>query len=251
MDSLEREAKLKSEEVRRNLGYGDEPIQDIYNVIQNLDILLVRAPIDRESLSAFFLRRKKNFIIFINTSKSLGHQYFSAAHELYHYFYDEGMAGQICKTARFNEHSLENEKLADYFAVHLLMPESSVIRHIKKLGSNGELDIRKIIKLQQFFKVSYKAILIRLKELEFINSTEFENLKNVKIIKETAKLGYNTSLAKPTNDQYISPDYIQLARSNYENNKITYNKYIQYLEDAGINPKDLISDEEEVDVFAE
>lgn len=240
MRAIELEAKHRAEEVRRKLGYGTEPILDIFTLIEGEGILLAKAPINRESLSAFFLRKKSEFIIFINSSKTLGHQYFSAAHELYHYMYDKDMVGQVCNVARFNKHKSENERMADYFAVHFLMPETSVIRYINKNVRNKDVEINDVIKLQQYFKVSYLSMLIRLKELELIDSKQFECFKEVRIISKSKSLGYNPKLLLPTDDRYISPDYIQLAMSLYEKGDITYNKLKECLLEAGLNVDELL-----------
>lgn len=252
MKSIELDAKLKAEEARSKLGCGTEPILDIFTLIEGEGILLIRAPINRESLSAFFLRKKSEFVIFINTSKTLGHQYFSAAHELYHYIYDKDMVGQICNTALFNNNKSENEKMADYFAVNFLMPESSVIRYASKITGSKYLEINDIIKMQQYFKVSYLSMLIRLKELELISPKQYQRLKEIKIISKSRSLGYDSKLLLPTEDKYISPDYIQLAMSLYESGDITYNKLKEYLRETGFDADELLSyKNKEVDEFAE
>lgn len=212
----------------------------------------MRAPINRESLSAFFIRKKSEFIIFINSSKTLGHQYFSAAHELYHYMYDKDVIGHICNTALFSKNKSENEKMADYFAVHFLMPENSVVRHANRITGGKGLEISDIIKLQQYFKVSYSSILIRLSELNLISPKQYQYFNGVKIISKSRSLGYDPKLLLPTEDKYISPEYIQLAMSLYESGDITYNKLKEYLQETGISADKLLSfKNKEVDQFAE
>lgn len=241
MNNVELRAKTKAEETRRILGYGDEPIHDIFATIESEGILLIKAPAGRDGLSAFFVRKREEFIIFINTSKSLGHQYFSAAHELYHYMFDKDVAGGICNTALFDESQLEREKLADYFAVHFLMPETSIRRHVYKIKSDSKLELFDIIKLQHYFKVSYLSMIIRLNNLGLIDRDEFLHLKNKRVTSVSRNMGYKTDLALPTSDTYISPDYVQLALDAYQKGKITYTKFEEYLDVVGLDASKLLS----------
>lgn len=151
------------------------------------------------------------------------------------------MVGQVCNIALFSSNKSDNEKVADYFAVHFLMPESNVFRYANKIVGNRDLEIRDVIKLQQYFKVSYLSMLIRLKEQELISLKQYECFKEEKIVSKSKSLGYNTKLSLPTEDKYLSPDYIQLAMGLYESGDITYNKLKEYLLEAGFDGDELLS----------
>ena len=78
---LELRARSRARDIRNELGLGDSPIKDIFGLIESLDILLFKKPFDSKSLSALFLKNSENYIIVINSNKTLGHQIYSAAHE--------------------------------------------------------------------------------------------------------------------------------------------------------------------------
>lgn len=252
MNNIEIEARQKAEETRRMLGYDIGPILDMFTLLESQGILLVKSPINRDGLSAIFLRNNSGFIIFINSSKTLGHQYFSAAHELYHYEYNKEMTGQICNTALFSKNKSENERKADYFAVHFLMPETTIRRYVKDLARDGRLSISDIIKLQHYFKVSYAAMVIRLKELDLIELDQYNKFMEERIVARSKSLGYNPQLSLPTNDKYISPEYIQLGMNLYEKGDITYRKLVEYLSIVDIAASDLMNSQYgEVEEIAE
>lgn len=246
---IEREAKTRASEIRSELGFNDEPVSDIFNLIESLDILLVSKPLDRDSFSAFFLNYKDSFLIFINSSQSLGRQHFSAAHELYHYYYDREMTGAICNTFKFKMQNKESEKLADYFAVNFLMPEESILKFMKRIGSK-DITLSKVIKAQLYFKVSFSAMLVRLRVLGLLDNTEYENFKASRLSYVFPKLGYSTDIIKPTNNIHIPQKYIELLNENYENGFISKESYKHYLEEVGKNPIEY-EDIEEAEEYVE
>ncbi len=144
-NDLKIEAKTRASNIRNDLGFGQEPISDIFNLVEALDILLTKKPMPHSKTSAFFLNYKNNFLFFINSAQTLGKQYFSTAHELYHYFYDRNINGSVCNTFKFKNQNQRREKLADYFAVHFLMPESGVLNFMDRLDGEG-VNVKKVIK---------------------------------------------------------------------------------------------------------
>ncbi|MCF8001963.1 MAG: ImmA/IrrE family metallo-endopeptidase [Halanaerobiales bacterium] len=249
MNNLKLEAQSKANKIRNRLGFGNEPIQDLFNLVEILELLLVKKPLDRESLSALYLNHKDNRLVLINTSKSLGHQYFSFAHELYHYFYDTNINSQICNTFKFKKQKAKNEILADYFAVHFLMPHNSVINFFDNIDK--EIGLREVIKAMHYFKVSYQAMLIRMKVLGIIDDKKYRELKDEHLSSVLPKLGYELDLIRPTKITEIPKKYTEYLTENYEADKISFSTLKIYLEEVGKSLKDIDYDEEAEDVVEE
>jgi Zn-dependent peptidase ImmA (M78 family) len=85
----DRTAQTRANYIRNSLGLGQSPIADIFSLVEELGIILFKKPLKSEGVSAVFFKNSQNYMILINSSKTLGHQIFSAAHELSHYFFDK------------------------------------------------------------------------------------------------------------------------------------------------------------------
>lgn len=249
-NNLEIEAKTKAAKIRSKLGFAQEPISDIFNLVESLGILLTAKPLEESNISAFFMHYKENYLFFVNSAHSLGRQHFSIAHELYHYYFDENLTGNICNTFKFKNQRNRSEKLADYFAVHFLMPTDGVLKYFDMIGSEN-INIQKVIKAQNYFKVSFKAMLLRLRVLGLISNEEYKSMDETHLHSTFAKFGYTTDLIEPTNKTYIPQNYIEVLTENFEESKISSKAYNEYLSDVGLIRKDLEKSEEETEYVIE
>ncbi|EJT6501997.1 ImmA/IrrE family metallo-endopeptidase [Clostridium perfringens] len=232
---LELRARSRARDIRNELGLGDSPIKDIFGLIESLNILLFKKPFDSECLSALFLKNSENYIIVINSNKTLGHQIYSAAHELSHYFFDKDLKGGICS---INNTKNEIEIMADKFAEHFLMPDELVVKELdKRLTEKNYIDVFDIIYLQHFFCVSWTAILVKLEKLGYIKG-KYEYM-NVGIRSLTKALGYDEKLVNITKDKYVSKKYLEMALKCYDNYEISEKKLDEYLNDVDMSIKDM------------
>lgn len=175
-------AKNRANEVRNSLGLGDEPISNVFRLLESKGIYLFKRPLEGNA-SAMFMKSRDAHLVIINSNKTLGHQIFSSAHELSHFLYDTHVMGGVCVADKYNQ-DLEIEKLADLFATHFLMPEEGVLKHLYKRTNNGKRDVRytDIIYLQQYFNVSWSAMLNRVFNLGQISRTQYDDYKeNIRI----------------------------------------------------------------------
>lgn len=232
---LELRARSRARDIRNELGLGDSPIKDIFGLIESLDILLFKKPFDSKCLSALFLNNNENYIIVINSNKTLGHQVYSAAHELGHYFFDKNLSGGIC-----NVNNLKNEVeiMADKFAEHFLMPDELVVKELdKRLNEKNNIDVFDIIYLQHFFSVSWNAILVKLEKLGYIKDKNY--YMNIGIRSLTKALGYDENLVNITEEKYISKKYLEMALKCYNSYEISERKLDEYLNDVDISINDI------------
>jgi hypothetical protein len=82
------------------------------------------------------------------------------------------------------------------------------------------------------------AILVRLKELDIIDSKNLEHFKtNVK--RSALEHGYLTDLYEPGNHNQVVGDYGTVARELFENGKISESHYYTLLLDLGMNIEEL------------
>jgi Zn-dependent peptidase ImmA (M78 family) len=230
---IESTSKVRAVQFRRNYGLSESGPIDIFKVLREwLDISIIFKPFS-STLSGIFMRLDSTQVIVINTAKTLGHQKFTAAHEFFHLEYDRGMTHRICVPGLFNQSS-QNEREADYFAANLLIPAEAVSYRLQlRLNKKRKLTIEDIIDLEQHFSVSHSAMLIRLRQLDYLTTGEMESFKP-QIITKAKILGYDTALYQPTHEDRIYSTYAEKSKRALEKGLITDGKYEQLLLEAGL-----------------
>ncbi len=242
---LESKARQLAIDTRLRLGLQSTDYFDVYRAVTSLRITCVKRPLE-SSISGATLKTNKIKLILVNSSKTLGHQNFTIAHELYHCLHDENLVSRACKTEMFARVS-SSEQVADLFATYLLMPEDAIFNQFrlrKKL--DVKLTLADIINLEQFFSVSRKAMCWKLEDLKLITREQSE--KCCINVKQSARsLGKNTDLYTSTNDKIIISDYAEKVSEALQKNLITESRYKEILADADLL-EEVMGAAEEVDV---
>jgi Zn-dependent peptidase ImmA (M78 family) len=224
-------------EFRKKLGLdGFTPI-DIFSLVTTAEeITLINFPMNK-NISGLCNKDSKNKVIGVNSLLSYGRQRFTIAHELYHLYFQDTIKSLICPTS-FDNGKDEIEIEANKFATYFLMPYetlySFVKKEIKKDKINDKLSLEDILKIEQYFGMSRKAILWRLEEQGFKFSIRKKDLEK-NVIKSAIKYGYGTELYKNTIEekQYFTlGGYIKKVELLKEKNKISESKYEELLMDA-------------------
>lgn len=128
---------------------------------------LIQAPIKDHTLGGFIFMKKPKVLCYLNSWQPRIYQNFILLHEVFHI---------ISRTQNEPEklHIIESdldrdldERKADYFASLLLMDAAEVVSFYQSLREEVLLD--KIIQTMSRFSSPYKAVLIRLFELQLIS----------------------------------------------------------------------------------
>ncbi len=217
----------KALDFRRKMGEDSFSPIDIFSIVQRIeDITLIMHPLGN-NISGYCKKYEHTKIIVINSSRTLGRQRFSLAHELYHIYYDDEMTSFVC--SNFNSKNI-NEQKADCFASYLLIPQT----YLNQFNVSKTITVEDIVRMEQYYHVSRKAILYRLLNDGIIDADDFEGYsQNVKL---SAKLlGYNDSLYSPSPDNeknFVYGKYITDAKKLYDDGRISTGKYEEYLLNA-------------------
>jgi Zn-dependent peptidase ImmA (M78 family) len=229
----------RATEMREILGVDDKAPIDIINLVgTHSDITLVFYPF-KDEISGICIRSAN--LIAINSNSTLGRQAFSIAHELYHYFYD----GEKATISYIDDYSATKiEKEANLFASYLLMPDATFTRLYNKITEYGKnhIELQHILEIEQYFKVSRNAVLIRLISDGYINEQESDKFK-VDIIKNAKKHGYDINLYLPSelNKSKTYGAYLKQALELKDLGLISDGKYEEYLLEA--YREDIVFDE--------
>ena len=190
----------------------------IYNNIDNLTVLWF--PMETY-INGCCCKTDDDNIIFINNNHTLGRQNFTLAHELYHLLYDDTDDFIICGV---NSNG-QAERNADNFASKLLMPDSAMY-WFKNKNQIKDWSLEDIIKCEQYYQISHFRMLVRLRNLNWITKNHFNEFKS-NVIHEANRLGYDSTLYKPTNENqknFSIGELIRLTEKTYDAKKITGGK---------------------------
>jgi len=227
------EAHSLAIKTRLKLGLQSTEFVDVAKAASALSVTIVRRPLESDISGATLKTASEVKVILINSSKTVGHQHFTVAHELYHCLYDTAMLNRTCLAEVFSK-SNSVEQHADLFATYFLLPEDGIYHQLGLRAKYGDnIEIADIVNLDQFFGVSRKAMCWRLEELKLISrqqGTEFSQ----NVIHSAKILGKEVVLYLSSNDQGIISDYAEVAYSLLQKGLITQSRYEELLADANL-----------------
>jgi Zn-dependent peptidase ImmA (M78 family) len=242
-ESFRLQIKDLAEEVR--IKFARKGLSDIFDILTEA-AFLIRKPLDTDELSGFSTYFERQFIVYLNSNFTLGHERYTGAHELYHLIYNADILKKEKILLDDEKHKAEDAK-ADVFASEFLMPEDyvkEIFYKIINVDKNSVLP-RHIIRMHNYFKVSYKAMLKRLIQLSLCSIDKYEELVKICSIENTEKLqsltkreGYSTDLITPSKVTCISKEYIEFVKNNYERGNISYENMKSSFEFIGLTPDD-------------
>lgn len=245
--------------LRQHSDLGNYYGRSIFDVIEKVNIenkypLLFRLPFKNNELSGFVGYKNECFSVFLNSSRTLGYEVFTAAHEIYHLLENksiikENTVLQEDETSRSTEVS---ENIADMFAAELLMPANDMSKQYDLLmSSNGfeNPDEALIISLQQEYYVEYKAITKRLRELRKIDEILEQKLNKILdngdgLTKLTQRLGFSNVLNVPSKAVYLPKKLLKSVEENYRNGSTTFDDLIVIFSYCDLSPQDFGYEEE-------
>jgi Zn-dependent peptidase ImmA (M78 family) len=214
-----------------------EPLR-LKSFLQKINVITVFKPL-RDDFSGMALKAKEGEeitrFILINSSQSIGKQHFTICHELYHLFIQENFTTRICRTGLFDKKDKE-EYNADIFASYFLIPTNGILEMIpdNELGGKYNVSIGTIVNLEQFFSCSRRALLYRLKKMDLISKSQYEEYA-VNVRRSALENGYNIELYKSGNKGAVVGDYGIIARNLFDKGRISQSHYYSLLGDLGID----------------
>ncbi|MBI5229961.1 MAG: ImmA/IrrE family metallo-endopeptidase [Candidatus Magasanikbacteria bacterium] len=160
-------AKQEAEKIFQDFAITIAPI-DVKSIAEKMGIEISYAP--SAKYSGMLIRKSdKKSLMGINNNESTGRMRFTIAHELGHYILHPRDSVNI--DYRDKHHSIQKsqkEKLADFFAANLLMPESLIKNDFNFATKKGIFFEDDLINLADKYQVSGEAMKWRLVNLNLI-----------------------------------------------------------------------------------
>lgn len=220
---------------RDKYGYGTKEPVDIKNIlISDPTCTLVEIPLS-DNISGMCIKDNGSTIIAVNTNKSVGRARFTLAHELYHKLIKESR-GNICGP-NFYDNSSEIEEEADYFASYFLMPYDGLEWYCDT-NNVEKWDAIEVIKLSQFYQLSYMAVLKRLQKENRILKTEYDDLSKCNVRRTAREYGFSTQLYMPyaaSEAQMVLGEYPRLIEQRFKEGRMKQGLYNELRREIGMD----------------
>lgn len=229
---------------RAENGFSNKESIHLKSLLHKLGVLAVFRPLEMDISGMAIKVGENNRFMLVNTARTLGHQHFTVCHEIYHLFIQKDFSYHVCQVGAFNKKDKE-EYNADSFASKFLIPEDG----IRDLAPDEELEKSKlslatVLKIEQYFSCSRRALLNRLYELKLIDKSQAEEYSHG-VRASAMNHGYSLKLYEKDNQSEVIGDYGDLARKLYERDRISESHYYELLEDLGLDFSDLGSNGDE------
>jgi len=266
-DEVVKQAEEAAYAFRGRYHLGDRGIHDFFGFLESTgEYLLFRYPFGPEKMEGFASLFHGEKLIVTNSSKTLGREYFTLAHELGHHIFDIEVDNQPFvhdKNASIGTFTSSNipEYRVDWFAAVLLMPQQGVSATFNSLKKVCSDNFQLAFLLQKEFSVSFKAMIRRLRDLALISQAEYGRLDHyydstsLNLHNLAKAVGVEISLLDPTQERHIPLRYLDRLRYNLDSGAIgteTANQLLgligQTVADIGYEEREHVDDTED-DIF--
>ena len=224
-------AERMAEQERRRIGQGNEPVRNIFFLLEINGLRLFRCPISEDSKISgvyIFIDLKQAAFALVNSNQSLGRQAFTAAHQYCHYLKDRYDDPVVDNPDIFIAEYLSlyhpRERFAQRFASCLLMPQDKVEEIVAKDIRKTRLDFEDVLYLKRYFGVSTLDMLRRLREMDFISPTRWKEYQKIDSdSREEAffrRLSGDKAAKTARGRTLVSDRFVSLALEAYKKKKI-------------------------------
>lgn len=193
---------------RNRMGLGNEPIKNVFSVLERNGLHIIRQPLPKETnisgIFIFFELEQAAFAL-INTFHNMDHQIFIAAHEYFHYLKDRNA---IVISDNFDVFVSEylplyhpREKLAYTFALNFLVPRKKIEDIIRLQFQSPRLKFQDVLYLKRYFGVSTMVILYALYEYNCLSAAKFKEFQKKETSGDELDIFGNQSEKKIVSDR--------------------------------------------------
>jgi len=226
VEGNEKRIQQVAKQFRARLGFGDAPIPNLFEAVEEIGLKVLRLPIEQDNffgLSA--CSNTQGAFVLVNTHKiSIERQLFTLAHEIGHLIFHRGeYQGQLLASDS-REEEKAREAVANYFASHLLVSQTAFDQALTNM--------QHWLKLKSYFRVSYAVILKRLDEMGIKDFGETKKALCVRYKKETGRSLTKDIELEPklqAEDFSLNQRYSSLVWQALEQEKISESKAAELL----------------------
>jgi Zn-dependent peptidase ImmA (M78 family)/DNA-binding XRE family transcriptional regulator len=226
--ALEVEAEALAQAERSRLGLGDGSLPLLRDVLeQDVGIRIFYLPLELWRLSAmYYYSDQLGACMLVNGPHPEARCRWSLAHEYCHFLVDRRRP-----TLAFDEgyrRIPENERFADAFARHFLMPTGKIAQRFSAMKREGPIRTRDLLAFANRYGVSLQALMLRLEDLGLLKPGAWDRMdgSNFKIIEAQRELGLEEV---PGRRDLFPLHYRRLALEAYQEGKSSEGRFARFL----------------------
>jgi len=203
----------------------NEAFEHWRKTVESKNVIVLQLPLIIEEIRGFALTDKEPFVIVVSSSDDPNGKIFTLFHEFAHILIKES---SICNPLSEIERDGrdEYEKWCNSFAANFLLPEESIKTDFKNLSESKLL--KRVATISNRYKVSKHAVLVRLLDLGFIKSSDFDQEIHLLMSKKRPKGGRSLGVPKKILQQK-GTKFVSLVLQNAREGYITHSDVLDYL----------------------
>lgn len=223
---VERFAERQAIEQRHRLGFGDrEPIGSLRKTLDEIGVHVFIDGLDSKLAGLYAYVENFGYCILANRRHPQARRRWTIAHEYGHFLFDRDRRG--VDYAEPMQRKPENERFADAFAMHFLMPSEGVQRRFHDIyQQKGDVSVGDVLRVADYYGVSLMAMVLRLESLGLIRRNSWDAIKRsgAKVRDIRAESGIEEVADRDSVE--IFPDrYLMLAIEALSSEKITTSQF--------------------------
>ncbi len=235
------QGKRAASQERERLLLGNQPIQNIFDLLRKQGVRLCRHRLEDASLSGVTVAHPKAGIcVLLNYEEDMYRQFFSAAHEYGHVLFDRDViSSNGCVISYKYSRSDIIEIRANAFAAELLLPSAALTKYQRPANLEKLTDL--IGTVARDYRVNTETVAIRMKECGWITEKTFKSFRKVKPVvihrNEKTDPDIPDGLTPTQTSRYetairrgISSYLVELLRRGLTGDRITLGRFAEMLD---------------------
>ena len=227
---IERFAERQAIEQRHRLGFGDrEPIGSLRKTLDEIGVHVFIDGLDSKLAGLYAYIENFGYCILVNRRHPQARRRWTIAHEYGHFLFDRDRRG--VDYAEPMQRKPENERFADAFAMHFLMPSEGVQRRFHDTyQQKGDVSVGDVLRIADYYGVSLMAMVLRLESLGLIRRNSWDAIKasGAKVRDIRAESGIE-EIGDQDSVEIFPDRYLMLAIEAWSSEKITTSQFAKLM----------------------
>lgn len=223
---VERFAERQAIEQRHQLGFGDrEPIGSLRKTLDEIGVHVFIDGLDSKLAGLYAYIENFGYCILVNRRHPQARRRWTIAHEYGHFLFDRDRRG--VDYVEPMQRKPENERFADAFAMHFLMPSEGVQRRFHDIyQQKGDVSVGDVLRIADYYGVSLMAMVLRLESLGLIRRNSWDTIKasGAKVRDIRAESGIE-AIGDQDSVEIFPDRYLMLAIEAWSSEKITTSQF--------------------------
>lgn len=236
---VERFAEICAATQREELGFGDrEPVSSLRKTLDEKGVHVFIDSLDSKLAGLYAYIENFGYCILVNRKHPQARRRWTIAHEYGHFLFDRDRRG--VDFVQPMKRKPENERFADTFAMHFLMPGDGVQRRFHDTyQQKGDVNVGDVLRIADYYGVSLMAMVLRLESLGLVKRGSWDAIKASGARVQDIRAASGVKEAEEKDSAEIFPDrYLILAVEAWSSQAITTSQFAKLIRKPIIEARD-------------